>query len=94
MRDRVREIYGAVDGIDHPAVFGIRVPGNAFLAEERGLRRGLMQRALDHFLAANVQLELDIVLAHLVGPFSGMQMSAHQRANRSRGASRRFESSG
>src|SRR5258708_32470541 len=88
VRDSVSEINRAIDRIHHPTIFCVRFASDAFLAQQRYIRKFRAQRPFDQFLAADIQLQLDVVLANLVGFFDAVHMAAHQSSRRYSSASR------
>ena len=67
----------SINRIHHPAVFGIRQPGYAFLSEHGYVGEAAEEGLLDQLLAADVQFQLDVVLRDEVGLLGGMQLASH-----------------
>ena len=83
MRDPVGEVDCAVDGVDNPAILGILLPGDAFLAQYSNLRKAMLKSLLNQLLAANVQFELNVMLGNGFSPLAGVEVATHQDSGRS-----------
>ena len=83
-------IHRAVNRVNHPAVFGIQIPGIALLAEQRDLRERGAQDLFDEFLAAHIEFELDVVGVGGIDAFGRVPVCQHEFAGGLRRLDGRF----
>jgi hypothetical protein len=60
--DPIGKVDGAVDRINDPTIFLVRVAEDAFLTQNGDLWEVFAQGPFNHLLAAHIQLQLDVVL--------------------------------
>src|SRR4051812_44233187 len=85
VRDAVEVIHRAVDGVDDPLVGAGLVSGDAFLAEDRVLRKAGEQHARDEILRTDVELELDVVRLKRIHLEAAAEVFAEELAGGARG---------
>ena len=61
MRDRVKEVHSAVDGIDNPLPFAVLIAGESFFAVDRVCRKISEERVGNELLGLDVEIQFDVV---------------------------------
>ena len=85
MRHSKKIIHRAVNRINDPAIYGVRIAGTAFLAEQGNLRKRVEQNFRDDFLAAHVEFKLDVVGFVGIDALGPVPVVAHDFSGGARG---------
>ncbi len=72
--DAVEVVHGAINGVHDPLSIAVRITGVAFFSFDAVVREGFEQDLGDEVLAADIEIELDVVLEHFINGEHGAEV--------------------